>query len=210
LKKPNNYFPKLFIVKKILFSLIFFSCFFAKAQQFEGVITYKINCTNCTTAKDSNAVASMMGTQQLYYFKNDNYRSDMDGFLSSQMYTVTNNTIYSTTKAGKQFSQDAAICTDSVKSHLVTKNSKKIAGLLCHKLEVKGTQGTIVYYFHNSLAINATSFAKHCYGNWNIFTAITKSLPLAYTISIGKLNIEVVCTNMERKALEDSIFTIEK
>src|ERR1700744_1424873 len=112
------------------------SCLFAFAQSFEGEIIYKNTYKSKDPTITDQKFTAMMGSQQNYYIKDGDYRSETNGnLLFWQLYINADNMLYSKFVNSEQILwNNASVNNDRVIGSVLHKNADVILGYECDEL----------------------------------------------------------------------------
>lgn len=197
-------------MKKIIACLFLVTSFMSLAQNFEGEIIYT-NTVKSKVAQITNEQwAKMLGTQQTFYIKGNQYKSVTNGSMVQwQLFVPTENKLY--TKMGNSevlqwtdaSTQNEEILSSSIKPHAAT-----ILGYDCDELTLTCKSGVQKYYFTSKLAADCKLYEKHLYSNWYDFLKLAKGMSLKTIIDSPQFTLEQTATKVNPKKLEDALFVL--
>ncbi|HEY5750416.1 MAG TPA: hypothetical protein VIU12_30345 [Chryseolinea sp.] len=196
------------IIKLLALLLTTFSL--ATAQNFEGKVIYKNDYKSKAPNMTSEQFNSMMGTNQVYFAKEGNYKSVMDGKLFQwQLYINRDNKLYSKmSNSPTIFWNDGAVNADEVIKSEIKKGVTSILGHPCDELVLTCKNGVEKYYFSSVLKVDAKLFVQHKFGNWNEVVSRTGALPLKMIIETPQFILESIATEIVPMKLDDKEFEL--
>lgn len=200
------------LLKKILL-LSQFVCLLSvsMAQSFEGKIMYSNNYESKIPTYPSKQFNMLMGTQQAYVIKGDNYKSAFNGtFIKLQMYRGDENKSYSlTAKSDSLYWEDYSQNKDKAVSYEIKQNQDTILGIPCDMLVIQAEKSKTYFYYSSKYGINPELFTKHNYGNWYYIISKTKALPLKTVFENEQFIMTSVATEITPMKLENNVFEIQ-
>ena len=130
---------------------------FSQEIVFEGEIVYDFHFKDKTGKMTESASKKIMGTEQSYFFKENNYRSEMNGEMNfTQFYHGTDTLYFSMNNSNAVFYTDCSNPDDKVLSFKIKKANKTINNYICDLLEIVSEAGTTYYYFSEQLKTSPT------------------------------------------------------
>jgi hypothetical protein len=196
-----------FFISFLLSIFISVSCF---SQYFEGEIVYRNSYKSKISGLSDEKFTSLMGSNQEYFIKGAEYRSNTNGdLLQWQIYVPSENKMYT-----KMANNEAALWNDtgnnqdSVISIEMNKKVITILGYTCDELILICKSGTQKYYFNSKLAIDSKKFVNHKFGNWYTFVSNSNALPLKIDIENKQFNMNSTAVEVKPMRLEDSMFQL--
>ncbi|MCJ8164775.1 hypothetical protein MKJ04_07960 [Pontibacter sp. E15-1] len=182
----------------------------AAAQGFEGKITYKASYKGKSTAVSDNEFAFMMGTRQVCFYKEGNYKSVMNGALFQwQLYTSSDNRFYNKMANSEAvYWTDASENSDEVLAAVVNKGVAEILGYPCDELVLTCKSGLQKYYFNAGFPLNPALFEGHKLGNWFAYLSRAKAIPLKTVVESEQLVYEIVAVDIKPLQLDQELFTV--
>ena len=197
------------------FKLILFFLFFSTtsfSQNFEGEIIYKNECKSNKIGWKIEYCQMITDSIENYYYKNGNYKYSVPNNQTWTIYKKNENKIYTKTKKGIIYSNDANSNNDSITKITVNKKALQALGIICDELIIKSLGVIQKYYFSSKLSIDPKFYNNHKYGNLNKITSITKSIPLKtlFIIENQGLTLESTAIKINFRKIEDDFFLIPK
>jgi hypothetical protein len=174
-------------------------------------IVYVNTFVNSSGKDITEEVASLFGKLTEYYIDDNNYKGYNENKKLMYVYNNATNIYYSylpqtntstRTDASKKTAGKIEIRKLSVK--------ETVAGYECSAFEVETEEGTTVYYYNPSVAVNKAGFAKHSFGEWNACLDMSNgAVPLKIVYNIKSMGIvwtalatEVTRVNLTQKDFE--------
>lgn len=198
-------------MKQILFTLAFaFVCLQLAAQNFEGKIVYQNTYKSKSPELSDQQLNLMMGTQQSWYLKGGDYKSETNGMLLLwQIYLAGDNRIYSKfANADMVVWNEGTENADEVIKTELRKGAAEILGYTCDELVLICKSGVQKYYFNSQLAVDAKLFQNHQFGNWFAYLSKANAVPLKIVIESQQFNLESVATQVQPMKLSAQLFTL--
>jgi hypothetical protein len=178
---------------------------------FSGKITYTNTIVGVSDETLLKQIKASLGEEQLYYINSANYKSYFKENELMQLYNSATNTYYANPQRNNEIMViDASKATENC---TVTPGTatETILGYPCQSVVIKGAQTTTTYYFSPAIKVNAATYAKHNFGNWNKYMEASKgALPLKYSIDYGMFTMVITATKIEEMDLDNAAFDIEK
>ncbi|NQY30077.1 MAG: DUF4412 domain-containing protein [Flavobacteriaceae bacterium] len=180
------------------------------SQNFEGKITYQNSFVSKMPNLEDEQFTSMMGSQNEFYIKEDNYKSMTDGtYYQWQLYINKDNKLYSKFANSKTILwNDSQINNDSIITIALNKNVIDILGYNCDEIILTCESGIQKYYFTSKLAMSSELFKNHKYGNWYGYLKESNSLPLKMIIDNQQFTMESIAIEVKSMKLEDTYFQL--
>ena len=182
-----------------------------KAQSFEGKIMYSNNYQSKVPNYSSEQLNNLMGTQQVYVIKGNNYKSAFNGaFIKLQMYRGDENKSYTLTgKNDTLYCEDYNTNKDEAVKYELQKNKETVLGITCDVLIVEAKKSKTYFYFNSKYSINPELFKGHNYGNWYYTISKTKALPLKIVFENEQFIMTSLATEITPMKFEDNVFEIQ-
>jgi len=200
-------------MKGVLFvvSLMIFSVTGLQAQEFEGMISYDNIYESKTSEISSEQLNNLMGTEQAYVIKGNNYKSAFNGvFISLHLYRGDENRSYMLTgKIDTLYWEDYSLNKDKAISYEIKENQDTILGVPCDVLVIQAEKSKTYFYYSSKYGINPELFTKHNYGNWYYTISKTKALPLKTVFENEQFIMISVATEITPMKLENNVFEIQ-
>lgn len=196
--------------KTIIFSLLTFLNVLVFGQTFEGKIVYKNTYTSKTPNVSSAYWEKIMGTEQVYFIKKGNYKSEMNGSaIMWQLYIQRENKLYNKiANLDGILWNDCAENSDEVLKVELNKGVTEVLGYKCDELILTCKSGIQKYYFNKKIGADVQLFINHKYGNWYDFLSKSNALPLKIIVHNDKFSLESVAIELKKMSLEDTIFDL--
>jgi len=184
----------------------------AFGQSFEGRIIYR-NTYHTKIAKISDRDWNdNMGTMEEYYIKGGNYKTITNGRLFEwQFYNSKDNKIYTKmSNSATVYWNDGAVDEDSVEHVEVNKSDTVILGYKCDEVVLTCVTGIQKFYFNanSKLAIDASLFENHKFGNWYEYLDVANALPLETIIDNGQCTMISVAIEVKTMHIDDKLFVL--
>ena len=214
-------------MKKILFILLVSISTLSNAQNFEGVLTYKIDIEVSEKMKEmgmtKEIVIQTMKDSKTYFeniaytYKNDSYCIDIKDVGTKSIYNAKDNKIYTIQKK-----EDIIVATDTSIDLEQTMTGKypeikeeKEETLIfkkpCRKISVIWGMGTYEYYYSsNFLKIDAELYKNHIYDGWYDFLKLSSALPVRIVKRQMGLTITLTLVSINEDKIHDRIFELPK
>jgi hypothetical protein len=196
-------------MKQFFFTFAFaFACLLATAQDFEGKIVYRNTYKSKSPAQSDEQLNSMMGTEQNWYLKGGNYKSELNGsVINWQVYLNRDNKVYSKFAGSDMlFWNDGAVNPDEVISTEIRRGAADILGYRCDELVLTCKSGVQKYYFSSKLPVDSKLFKNHQFGNWHAYLAKANAVPLKIVIDSPQFTLESVATAVQPMKLNQALF----
>lgn len=197
-------------MKILLFALALFSSIVIFGQSFEGEIIYRNSLKSKNPQMTDEQWTQMMGSKQVYFIKQGNYKSETNGTMSQwQIYNNKENKVY--TKMSNSeivLWNDASVISDEITKSEIIKNAETILGYPCDELILTCKSGIQKYYYSSKLPVDIKLFENHKYGNWYDFLKNSKSLALKTVIETPQFTMETIATEVKPMKLDDRIFML--
>jgi len=190
-----------------MLTLLSVVCF---AQAFEGEIVYANTFKSKSMLVSDDQITGMMGSQQKYFMKGAEYKSEMNGkMVQWQLYISKENKIYNKMSASETvYWNDASVNTDQVLKSELHKEVTTILGYKCDELVLTCKSGVQKYYFNSKLGIDAKLFVNHKFGNWYDYVQKANAVPLKMIVDTDQFSMESVATEIKPAKLDDKFFTL--
>ena len=181
------------------------------AQSFEGKIMYSNSYQSKVPNYPSEQLNNLMGTQQAYAIKGNNYKSAFNGaFIKLQMYRGDENKSYSLTgKSDTLYWEDYGQNTDKAISYEIKQNQDTILNVPCDLIIVQAENSKTYFYYNSKYAVNPELFTKHNYGNWYYIISKTNALPLKTIHETDQFIVTSFATEITTMHLEDNVFELQ-
>ncbi|MDW3197388.1 MAG: DUF4412 domain-containing protein [Cytophagales bacterium] len=189
----------------ILFSGVFISL---SAQDFEGVVTFKINLVN--PPKEAQQIQSMLPETMVYVLKGNKTRMEME-MMGGSLVTILD---------GEAKTSDVLMDMMGQKMHTQSKmddfekgmdmtdvkvhsgDTKKIAGYSCKRITGKSADGYPVEIYYTD-AIQSGPFNEMLEKVANV-----SGLPLEFTVNNQGMKMLLTATEVKSKDISDNLFEI--
>jgi hypothetical protein len=203
-------------LKITLLFILAISSLFSQENDFEGIITYKLEVKNPNPELISDSLWNVKVGNSIsvhkYYYKSGNYKNLVDG-KELQIYNPESNKIYNySIKKDTIFTNiiNAYKSIDSLKNIVKSDEIQFINGYDCNKLVIKSKLAESIYYYSNKVKISAENYINHHYGNWYEYLKETNALPIKIIIKNKFLNLEMNAISVEKKKLSIREFKLPK
>ena len=175
-------------------------------------IVYVNTYTNLN-GKDITAVAApVSGKLTEYYIDDDNYKGYNEDKKLLYVYNGATNIYYSYLPPTKTSSRMDASQQTAEKVEIRKLPVKEtIAGYECSAFEIETEEGTTVYYYNPSVAVNKAGFAKHSFEEWNKCLDMSNGavpLKIVHTLKLPGLVWTAVATEVTKVNLTQKDFEI--
>lgn len=196
--------------KLILFIAAFIATFTVFGQYFEGKIVYKNSYISKNPKVKDDQWISMMGSNQEFFIKSDNYKSISNGTLIQwQLYISKENKIYNKLSNSLDVTWiDASVQGDEILNIEVNKDVIEILGYKCNEVILTCKSGVQKHYYNAKLVVDYKLFANHKFGNWYDFLLKSKSLPLKSIIETAQFTMISIATEVKPMVLDNTIFNL--
>ena len=196
--------------KTFLFLSLIITSIWASAQTFEGKVLYQNRVTSKVKEMTDQQWTDLLGSQQEYYIKNENYKSISNGTMFSwQLYLGAENKIYNKlAKSPSVFWIDAGQQEETISKIEVVMNAATVLGYPCNMVVINTPTSVEKYFYNEKFKIDASQFEKHKYGNWAAFVAKSNALPLKSIIEKQQFTIISEAKSIKAINLSDSLFEI--
>ncbi|MHA6248237.1 hypothetical protein ACXYMU_09900 [Pontibacter sp. CAU 1760] len=198
-------------MKHLLLTLAFaFTSLTLAAQNFEGKIVYQNTYKSKSPELSDKQLNLMMGTEQSWYLKGGDYKSETNGMLMLwQLYLGSDNRLYSKfANADMVVWNDGAANADEVIKTELRKGAVEILGYTCDELVLTCKSGIQKYYFSSKLPVDAKLFQSHLYGNWFAYLTKANAVPLKIVIDSPQFALESVATLVQPMKLSAKLFAL--
>ncbi len=182
----------------------------AKAQFFEGAITYEVRYQSRIPGMSDQVLTKMMGTVQTFHIKGNRYLTLMNGeMMVMQLYEPKENKLYFQTTES-----DTLLWMDGAKNGspiLKTERDKKGATILgydCEKIIFSTKTGKETYWFTPALKADAAGMSRHAYNNLSAFLKASGALPLKMIVEQTDLVLTMEAKAVQLQKLEDIFFAL--
>ena len=191
-------------------SIIASNLLLSQNTYFVGHIVYKNMFFTPTGIDITDKLSEMMGKEQNYYIKSNNYKSVFNGSaMSMQLYNGFENKCYIIfpNKTGQEI--DASVVSDSILSIEHISEDTLLLGRKCKKLVIKSSQSITIYYYDPNLQVDKKQYIKHEFGNWNRYLEETNgALPIKYVVKNSIFIWDSEAVKIEEMNLMDSDFKL--
>ncbi|MDO7138913.1 hypothetical protein [Algibacter lectus] len=196
----------------ILLILLGINC---SAQNFEGIITYKVQYSNPNSKIVSDSIFySNTDTTYIekHYFKGNKYKfvAEINEKKEIELYNPNENRIYTYSE-----NDDFASWTDSTKRideivQVVKRDTTKIEhlGKKCSAVGFQLNTGQIFFAYSNELFLNAELYKNHKYDFWYDYLSITNSIPLIMKINTPWNKRTLKAIKIERTEISEDEFQV--
>lgn len=198
-------------MKQTLLALLFtFTSLFASAQYFEGKVVYHNTYRSKSPAIKDEQLNAMMGTQQNYYIKGGDYRSETNGtFMLWQLYINKDNKLYNKLANSQMILwNNGAVNSDVVITSEVHKGVTKVLGYLCDELVLTCKSGVQKYYFSSKLLVNSKLYAQHQFGNYYTYLQKAHAIPLKVVMDNAQFTMEGTANEVKSMKLTQELFLL--
>lgn len=195
----------------LLFALLGLITSSLMAQTFEGMIKYSNSYQSKITNLTNEQLNGLMGTQQVYVIKGNNYKSALNGsFTKLQIYRGDENKSYTlTAKSDTLYWEDYSQNQDVAISYEIKENQEIILGVPCDVIVVQTEKSKTYFYYNSKYTVNPELFEQHHFGNWYYTISKTKALPLKTIFETEQFVMTSVATEITPMKLEDNVFEIQ-
>ena len=194
-----------------LLLLLFVNTLMAQ-ELFEGEILYKLNFHDKTGEMTDEESSQFMGSEQIYYIKDNKYKSVMNGMLGVTQFYTGKDSIYTRMGTSNNLMYTK---TDKLKESILSVKEKKsvlkVLGYECDLLEIKTNEGITMYYYNKSIKVNSEDYKNHKYGLW--YYCLNKTggaLPLKLSTDVADIKLSIEAKDIKSKKLDLSMFEIPK
>jgi hypothetical protein len=199
------------MIKSIqLFIFLVFAATASFAQSFEGMVKYQNTYKSKMPTLTDEQFSAMMGTSMEYLMKGSNYKTITNGnYILWQLYISKDNKIYNKIANSPAILwNDVTINTDEVLKAETNKNVVEILGYKCDELILTCKSGIQKYYYNPSLKLDAKLYENFKYQNWYEYVSRANAVPLKMTIDNAQFYLESVATDVQKKNIDASVFTL--
>jgi len=181
------------------------------SKEFEGIITYRVIVKSQTKEK-RNAWQKEYGTMIKFYYKNGNYRMEMNGNVTKTViFKANTNTEYYIKMWGIIDSVECSSEKVTLKNIDDKATDKRILRRKVRLLEETFSDGAIhQYYYDPTIFINPIYWEKHHKAFLDTTFAISKSIFLKYTFQTYDYTLTYKAKNIKFTTLNDSLFDYKK
>jgi len=185
--------------------------FLAKSQSFEGVVIYSNNYISKIPTYPSEQFNILMGTQQAYAIKGNNYKSVFNGqFTKLQMYIGDENKSYTLTgKSDTLYWEDYGVNNSKAISYEIKEHQDTILGISCNVIIIITEDSRSEVYYNSKYSINADLFKNHNYNNWYYIISKTGALPLKTVFESAQFVMTSMATKITSMELDDNVFEVQ-
>lgn len=182
----------------------------SSAQVFEGKIIYSNTYQSKLPNLQGEQLNSMMGTNQEYCIKGNNYKSLFNGeFMRMQIYRGDQNKSYTlTAKSDTLLWEDYKKNKDVAVSFTMQKSKDTVMNIPCDVIIVSTPKSTTYYYYNKKYGVDPKLFLKHNYGNWYYIISKTKALPLKTVYETGEFILTSTAVKITPMQLDKKAFDI--
>lgn len=206
-----EHFPNATMVKSIgLFILLLFAAAASVAQSFEGIVKYQNTYKSKMPTLADEQFSAMMGTSMEYVIKGSDYKTITNGnYLLWQLYISKDNKIYNKIAGSPAILwNDVTINNDEVLKAETHKNAIEVLGYKCDELILTCKSGIQKYYYNPDLKLDAKLYENFKYQNWYEYLSRTNAVPLKMIIDNAQFYLESVATDVQKKSIDASLFTL--
>jgi len=152
----------------------------------------------------------IIGDTQIFYYKNNKYKSVLNGKAKSEVIYPGNDTLFIKYQTMPELYYIPVNRLDeNLVSIEITKDSEKIDGYNCDLIEIKSDKGTRKIYFNNNFKLNPSYFTNHKYEFWALFLEKSNGcIAIKYTFDLEEYYMEATMVDFKKENLNDSIFNI--
>ncbi|OUS00725.1 hypothetical protein A9Q86_08165 [Flavobacteriales bacterium 33_180_T64] len=198
--------PKLFLIVFLIATALY-------SQDFEGVVTYKVEYPKNNSSLTEQELKKELGTAVTTYFKNGFYKEHTNSkFMSYQLFRHTDSLIYykNDSKSDTLLFYRADTKTGEEFSYEIEKKTDTILGYICDKLSIKDKYGTKTYYYSSKLSLDPNYYKSFTISNKDKVVMLMQAIYLRLEMSYSALSIDIIATDIKRKKLKKSTFRIPK
>ena len=194
----------------LLLSILILTATISFGQAFEGIIVYENTYKSNIPQVSDQQWAEFLGTTQEYYYKEGKYKSVFNGDLVQwQLYSQEENKLYNKlANSETAFWNDGNEPGEEVIDVKVNKGVIEVLGYLCDEVVLSCKGGVQRYYYNSELAVDASLFSNHSFGNWYDYLSQANALPLKSIIESEELTTESIATAVNPIKLDDSEFEL--
>ena len=188
--------------------MFFFLLTGCKENVFQGVVSYDMDYVDKTKKMNDSLISRYIGKSQIYFFKENKYKSVMTGILEPTVIYSGKETLYSTIKGSSKIEYvNVSERSEKLLSVVIKEKQEVILGYECDVLKITTNDGVIAVYFSDNLKINEESYQSHKKGFWDVLFKKTKgAIPLKWVTNTSGLKLTIKANKIEPKILNDSIF----
>ena len=202
----------------MLRTLLFYSAFllpiisFAQTVHFEGTIVYDLKWHDQTGEMPDDQLNSLIGQEQDYHVKGNQYRSEMNGTRGMVQLYLGHDTLYSISTSAQDIVQlNVTEAPDSVISYKIIPTDEVILGYTCQLLEIKTRDGYSKYWFNDQVRIDPETYNRHQYGLWYLKLKLANgALPLKAISENKQVRFESVARSIKKEILREDMFSLPK
>lgn len=198
------------MIKTITFLVAIVCALTSVAQNFEGKITFTNTYESKMPGVSDELLTKMMGSTQLYFIKDKEYKSETNGsLLMWQLYVGADNKLYNKlSNSDTLMYYDGASNSDEIIKAELKKNAAEILGYMCDELVLTCKSGTQIYYFNSNISIDPTLYENHKFGNWYDIISRTKALPLKAILVNPQFTFTSTAISIQPIQLAKEFFTL--
>lgn len=196
-------------LKTLSFILLVSLQFSAFSQNnFEGILTFKFEFEDKKGMMTAEQIKQFIGDKQVYYLKDEKYKSEMNGLLEIKTFHEGKDTLFTQMKGTNALQYILTnVADEEVISYEFKKTAIKVLEYTCDLLEVKTNKGTHKYYYNKDLKMDPSVYKNHKIGLWSFFTEKTGGALSIISISeTDDLKTKIELISVDRKKLENAIF----
>lgn len=178
-------------------------------KEFEGIITYKVNIRSRKPGFDDKDWKNLMGAGDnlTVQIKQGNYLRQSGNV--TEYYKPKEEKVYiKFNELDTLFYRDYSSDTSTILNVSKTNESKKIAGYDCKSIVIKTSSGTNQYFYAPQLYANPAYDKNNKLDRFDIYINETSSIWLSVISDYEAFTVEDVCTNVELKSVDESIFKL--
>jgi hypothetical protein len=182
----------------------------AQESHFEGVIKFNIVYSSTNTEINVADYTSFFGDHYISYIKPGFYRQDYPNAqgIECVYYDYLSNLYYfKLVKVDTLYTIDCSIpLTDELTEY--ADSTETILGYKCKSIYQSNPQMNSLYFYAEDLYLDPAFYVNHKMGNYDQFTALTKSIYLKIISNMGDVMCITTADSIVEMKLSDEIFML--
>ncbi len=163
----------------LLLTVLITSC---SKNYFQGQIVYRYQYIDDNGNDITERMKKEEDAEQYYFINPKNYKSKNEKGQLTQLYNSSTNQYYYNVGLELQKVDAATEFPKSYQSRF-RREVQTILDLPCKSFWMKSEAGETTYFYSEKIKINPAPFAKHRFGNWNLYLKQTNgALPLKFVV----------------------------
>lgn len=197
-------------LKFLPFLLLFVS--FLSAQNFEGKITYSLNCKSKNPKKTDAELNLKYGTLNEFYIKDGNYKSiENNQNYEWNLYISKQNKLYRKYPKDKVVGiRDCATTYEYPSKIRLTQDSVLILGYTCREMIITYKCVTYKFYYSTAISMDPVFFENNNFEAWYEFLSRSGALPLKVIQEKDDYIMTKEAIKVEKTKLNNSVFILAK